>query len=66
MSFYNFANNKRISKTLKKNINDILLTGNKFKARAYSKALESLECNQKSEITLDNVDSLIKLKTVNK
>jgi len=49
MSFYNFTNNKRISKTLKKSINDILLTGNKFKARAYSKALESLEFNPKTE-----------------
>ena len=66
MSFYNFTNNKRISKTLKKSINDILLTGNKFKARAYSKALESLEFNQKTEITLDNVDSLIKFKSVGK
>ena len=66
MTFYNFKNNKKISQILKKNIKDILLTGNKFKARAYSKALESLEFNQKTDITLDNVDSLIKFKSVGK
>ena len=64
MSFYKFENNRKIGTIFRRVSKELAMTGNKFKGRAFDRALQSMEYNQKTEITLETVKSLIELKNV--
>ena len=64
MSFYKFENTRKIETVFRRVSKELAMTGNKFKARAFDRALQSMEYNQKTEITVVTVKSLIELKNV--
>ena len=64
MSFYKFENNRKIGTIFRRVSKELAMTGNKFKARAFDRALQSMEYNHKTEITVETVKSLIELKNV--